>query len=162
MQMVTHTGTNRARCRVSVFIRWMSLTAYYGPVSVCTLSIRLSKATTVRIRVTHCCTCRLAFYLYCGQLNWPVVWHCWLGVRKGTQSVKNWVVVCLEQDVILVITLLMAQLMPLPLTVSFFSKIQSGFTFLVPAHLGSPGQRAIKWVHMCVSASESFMQILCT
>jgi len=28
----------------------------------------------------------------------------------------------------------MAQLMPLPLTVSCFSKIQIGFTFLVPAH----------------------------
>jgi len=34
----------------------------------------------------------------------------------------------------------MAQLMPLPLTVSCFSKIQTGFTFLVPAHLGSPGK----------------------
>ena len=34
----------------------------------------------------------------------------------------------------------MAQLMPLPLTVSCFSKIQIGFTFLVPAHPGSPGQ----------------------
>jgi len=33
-----------------------------------------------------------------------------------------------------------AQLMPLPLTVSCFSKIQTGFTFLVPAHPGSPGQ----------------------
>ena len=43
----------------------------------------------------------------------------------------------------------MAQLMPLPLTVSCFSKIQIDFTFLVPAHLGSPGKRAIKWV--CVS-----------
>ena len=37
--------------------------------------------------------------------------------------------------------LLMAQLMPLPLTVSCFSKIQIGFTFLVPAHLGSPGKK---------------------
>jgi len=37
----------------------------------------------------------------------------------------------------------MAQLMPLPLTVSCFSKIQTGFTFLVPAHPGSPGQRAV-------------------
>ena len=34
----------------------------------------------------------------------------------------------------------MAQLMPLPLTVSCFSKIQIGLTFLVPAHLGSPGK----------------------
>jgi len=34
----------------------------------------------------------------------------------------------------------MAQLMPLPLTVSCFSKIQIGFTLLVPAYLGSPGK----------------------
>jgi len=40
----------------------------------------------------------------------------------------------------------MAQLMPLPITVSCFSKIQIGFTFLVPAHPGSPGKRAVKWV----------------
>jgi len=32
----------------------------------------------------------------------------------------------------------MAQLMPPPLTVSSFSKIQIGFTFLVPAYLGNP------------------------
>ena len=49
-------------------------------------------------------------------------------------------VVCLEQGA----DLHMAQLMPLPLTVSCFSKIQIGFTFLVPAHPGSPGKRAIK------------------
>ena len=40
----------------------------------------------------------------------------------------------------------MAQLMPLPLTVSCFSKIQIGFAFLVPAHPGSPGKRAVKRV----------------
>jgi len=40
----------------------------------------------------------------------------------------------------------MAQLMPLPLTVSCFSKIQIGFTSLVLAYLGSPGKRAIKRV----------------
>jgi len=40
----------------------------------------------------------------------------------------------------------MAQLMPLPLTVSCFSKIQFGFAFLVPAHPGSPGKRAVKRV----------------
>ena len=44
-----------------------------------------------------------------------------------------------------------AQLMPLPLTVSCSSKIQIGFTFLVPAHLGSPGKRAVKRVCVCVS-----------
>ena len=40
--------------------------------------------------------------------------------------------------------------MPFPLTVSCFSKIQIGFTFLVPAHPGSPGQRAVKRVCVCV------------
>ena len=34
----------------------------------------------------------------------------------------------------------------MPLTVSCFSKIQIGLTFLVPAHPGSPGQRAVKRV----------------
>jgi len=44
----------------------------------------------------------------------------------------------------------MVQLMPLPLTVSCFSKLQVGFTFLVPAYPGSPGQRAVKRVCVCV------------
>jgi len=49
-------------------------------------------------------------------------------------------VICLERGADL---WHMAQLMPLPLTVSCFSKIRIGFTFLVPAHPGSPGQRAV-------------------
>ena len=44
-------------------------------------------------------------------------------------------VICLERDA----DLHMAQLMPLPLTVSCFRKIQIGCTFLVPPHRGSPG-----------------------
>jgi len=44
----------------------------------------------------------------------------------------------------------MAQLMPLPPTVSCSSIIQIGFTFLVPAHPGSPGKRAVKRVCVCV------------
>ena len=55
-------------------------------------------------------------------------------------------VICLERGA----DLHMAQLMPLPLTVSCFSKIQIGFTFLVPAHPGSPGQTAVKRVCVCV------------
>ena len=58
---------------------------------------------------------------------------CWCGV------------VCLERGA----DSHMAQLMPLPLTVCCFSKIQISFTFLVSAHLGSPRKRAIKRV--CVS-----------
>jgi len=38
----------------------------------------------------------------------------------------------------------MAQLMPLPLTVSCFSKIQIDFTFLVLAYPGSPGKGPLK------------------
>ena len=44
----------------------------------------------------------------------------------------------------------MAQLMPLPLTVSCFCKIQIGITFVVPAHPGSPGKRAVKRARACV------------
>jgi len=46
----------------------------------------------------------------------------------------------------------MAQLMPVLLAVSCFSKIQIGFTFLVAAYPGSPGQRAIK--HVCYHRGE--------
>ena len=55
-------------------------------------------------------------------------------------------VICLELGA----DLHTAQLMPLPLTVCCFNKIQIGFTFLVLAHLGSPGQRADKRVCVCV------------
>ena len=65
---------------------------------------------------------------------------------KKTEWWVTGVVICLERDADLHI----AQLMPLPLTVSCFSKIQIGFTFLVPAHLGSPGKRAVKRVCVCV------------
>jgi len=34
--------------------------------------------------------------------------------------------------------------------VSCFSKIQIGFTFLVSAHPGSPGKKAVKRVCVCV------------
>ena len=47
----------------------------------------------------------------------------------------------------------MAQLMPLPLTVSCFSKILIGFTFLVLAHLGSPRESPeVCKMYVCVCA----------
>ena len=49
-------------------------------------------------------------------------------------------VICLERGA----DLHVAQLMPLPLTVFCFSKIQVGFSFLVPARPASPGQSAVK------------------
>jgi len=56
------------------------------------------------------------------------------------------VVICLERGS----DLHVAQLMPLPFTVSCFSKIQIGFTFLVPAHLGSLRQIKGHLMGVCV------------
>ena len=64
----------------------------------------------------------------------------------ATPLVGAGVVICFELGA----DLHMAQLMPLPLTVSCFSIIQIGFAFLVPAHPGSPGKRAVKRVCACV------------
>ena len=83
-----------------------------------------------------------------------VLWHCWLGDRKGIRPVKKlsggvlvWLsVVFLELGADLII----AQLIPLPLSVYCFSRIQIGFTLLIPAHPDSPGIRSIKWVCVCV------------
>ena len=74
-----------------------------------------------------------------------------VGWQEGHPACKKqwWragVVACLEQSA----DLHMPQLMPLPLIVSCFTKIQIDFTFLVPAHLGSPRKRAVKRVCVCV------------
>ena len=57
----------------------------------------------------------------------------------------------------------MVQLMPLALTVSCFSKIQIGFTFLVPAHLGSPGKGPLNGcvcVCVCVLGSAPVVNVV--
>ena len=78
----------------------------------------------------------------CACLVPSVLCRCLLGGRKGIRPVKNWE--------------WWAQQMPLPLTVSWFSKIQIGFTFLLPAHLCSPGKRAVKRVcFVCMFAEGS-------
>ena len=89
-----------------------------------------------------CCCCCSAF----SALVLLVGRHEGHSICKKLKWWGTGVVVCLERDS----DLHMVQLMPLPLTVSCFSEIQIGFTFLVPAHPGSPGQRAIKWVYVCV------------
>ena len=74
-----------------------------------------------------------------------------VGRQEGHTACKKtewWgagVVICLELGA----DLHMAQLMPLLLTVSCFSKIQIGFTFLVPGHPRSPRKRAVKRVCVC-------------
>jgi len=109
----------------------------------------------------YCWICCIAVWFRCAfsALTLLVGWQeCWLGDKKGVRPVKTewWVagmVICLEWGA----DLHMAQLMPLPLTVSCFSKIQIGFTFLIPAHPRSPGQRAVKWVCVCVCDSDCWI-----
>ena len=90
----------------------------------------------------------MIFVFVCLQCFMPSVLYAFsaltllVGRQEGHPACKKnewWgtgMVICLERDA----DLHKAQLMPLPLTVSCFSKIQIGFTFLVPAHLGSPGK----------------------
>ena len=74
-----------------------------------------------------------------------------VGRHEGHPACKKlewWVagmVICLERGADLHIV----QLMPLPLTVSCFSKIQIRFTFLVLAHLGSPGKGPLNGFCCC-------------
>ena len=89
-----------------------------------------------------------------------------VGRQEGHPACKKlqwWgagMVICLEWGAGMVICLEwgadlhLVQLMPLPLTVCCFSKIQIGFTFLVPAHPGSPGQRPVKRVSVYWQQSE--------
>ena len=78
---------------------------------------------------------------YCLQYFDAVGWAA--GRASGLYKTEWWdagMVMCLGQGA----DLHMAQLMPLPLTTSCSSKSDwfylPGFTFLVPTHLGSPGQ----------------------
>ena len=64
-------------------------------------------------------------------------------------------VICLERGA----DLHTAQLMPLPLVVSWFSKIEIGFTFLVPAHPGSHGKGPLNGC-VCVTSVYSFSFII--
>jgi len=66
------------------------------------------------------------------------------GLLKKLSGGVAGMVICLGRDA----DLNMVDLMPLPLTVSCFSKIQIYLRFLVSAHLGRPGQKAVKQVMM--------------
>ena len=95
----------------------------------------------------HFCLTDL-FSVFCfafSALMLLVGWQEWHPACKKTEWWGAGVVICLERGA----DLHAAQPMPLPLTVSCFSKIQIGFTFLVLAHPGSPGQRAVKRLFCC-------------
>ena len=93
---------------------------------------------------------RLQFFYVVVKCSWRAFSALTLlvGRQEGHPACKKqewWgtdMVICLERGA----DLHMAQLMPLPLTVSCSSKIQIGFTFLVPAHPGCPGKEAVKWL----------------
>ena len=106
-----------------------------------TLGSRTAKEQSRRAAGRQYCCCFYAF----SALTLLV------GRQEGHPACKKtewWgagVVICLERTA----DVYMAQLMPLPLTVSCLSKIRIGFTFLVPAHLDSPGKMAVKGVSVC-------------
>ena len=85
----------------------------------------------------------------------------WAAGRASSLWKTEWwgagVVICLERGA----DLRTARLMPLPLTVCCFSKIPIDFTFLVPAHPGSLGQRAVKWRCVCVLAFLALSILFC-
>jgi len=99
---------------------------------------------------------------YCSSIDWLIDWHVvscwrrWMVIVYRVFYKEVWVkIVAHETESLHLPSVLwrcwlgdmhMTQLMPLPLTVTCFSKIQIGFTFLVPAHPGSPGERPINRV----------------
>ena len=88
-----------------------------------------------------------------------VLWHCWLGGRKCIRPVKNWAVGCWCGYLSGARWRLAYG--PADATATHcLSKIQICFAFLVSAHLGSPGQRAIQRVCVCVCTCQLWPMIL--
>ena len=99
---------------------------------------------------------RVQFVFYCVFLPQlpSVLWHCWLGARKGIWPVKNmewWdagrMVVCLLRGAN---DLHMVQLMPLPPHHLLLQQNPEWFIILVPAYPGCPGKKAVKCLCVCV------------
>ena len=93
-----------------------------------------------------------------------MLWRCWLGVRKGIRPVEKRVVGYWHGYLSGARCRLayMAQLMPLLLTVSCFSKIQIGFTFLVPADPGSPGKGPLNGCVCVCEAAVMWLPVSCS
>ena len=120
-----------ACCAVCYFTCYFTSSLWYTHPKTVThpCTIRLTETFTVTFEHTHFYL--LVFFCFTLFSCWfcvrSVLWRCWFGDRKGIRPVKTewWgtgVVICLERGA----DLHMAQLMPLPLTVSCFSKIQIG------------------------------------
>jgi len=91
-----------------------------------------------------------------------VFWRCWLGGRKGIRPVKNWVVGCWRGYLSEARCRLAYG--PADATAThhlLLQYIQISFAFLVPAHPGSPGKRAIKRVCVCMCVTAVYVDYLC-
>jgi len=83
-----------------------------------------------------------------------VLWRCWLGGRKDIRPVKNWVMGCWNGYLSGARCRLTYG--PADATATHFLLI--GFTFLVPAHPGSPEQRAVKRVCVCAARQTTLVK----
>ena len=138
-----------------VIWQWLDDHGMWHPYSVIDsriIEVTISAASDSALRLTMHTLQMIFFVFYCiilyafSALTLLVGWHeVHPACKKLSCEVLAWFF-CLGWGG----DLHTAHLMPLPLTVSCFSKIQIGFTFLVLAHPGSHGQRAIKWVCVCV------------
>jgi len=87
-----------------------------------------------------------------------MLWRCWLGGRKGIRPVKNWVVGCWHGYLSGARCRLAYG--PADATVTCFSKIQIGFTCLVPAHLGIPRKGPLNGcVWVCVRYMDGIIAV---
>jgi len=104
------------------------------------------------VKQTNKSTIKLWLHVTYVYTNWPsVLWRCWLGGRKGIRPVKKlsggmlaWLSVCSEVQTCIWPSWCHCHSLSLASV-----KSRLVFTFLVPAHPGSPGKRAVKRV--CVS-----------
>jgi len=137
-----HTGGRNAWCN-NLTLSWWDVIGW-NSFALWILQIAQNVQETFTVFIFH------VYFILVGMLS--VLWRCWLSGRKGIRPVKSsrdtGVVICLERGA----DLHMAQLMPMPLA-SVKSRLV--FTFLVPAHPGSPGKgkRAVK---VCVCACVYF------
>ena len=111
---------------------------------LCRVSVNTIYGMQVTVTVNTDANCKLLY-----SINYLLTafssWCCWLGGRKGVRACKKLsggVLACLS-------VWSKVQTCIRPSWCS--SKIQIGFTFLVPAYLGSPGQKAVKRMYVCIS-----------
>ena len=79
-----------------------------------------------------------------------VLWHCCLGGRRGIRPVKNWVVRCWHGYLSGARCRLAYGSADATATHCLLLQKNPDWFYLVPAHLGSPGKKAVKWVCVCV------------